>query len=287
MRGLTKNYGDLCAVSDLNLDIEQGEAICLLGPNGAGKSATLNLMLGLTKPDRGTVDILGNANSSRSARQLVGYVAQDCDFPPNLTVREILQLVRTHYPNPMEPEALIADFGLGDLADRSCGGFSGGQRRRLALALAFAGRGKIVVLDEPTTGLDTAARKAFWAYAQNYVADGGTLIVTTHHLEEIESVASRICLIDHGRICLEGPVDHIRDSIGQKYIRFRCDSLPKLEPVSHAAMEEGMCQIISSDADSIVRQLVASGVSFADLEIRNASLEEAIDLLTFNAGETA
>ncbi|MBL4725759.1 MAG: ABC transporter ATP-binding protein [Rhizobiaceae bacterium] len=280
IKGLTKNFGAVRAVSNLDLEVKQGEAFCLLGPNGAGKSTTINLMLGLTKPDNGSVHVFGHEPHSSAAQQMTGYVAQDSDFPPLLTVREIIKLVRCHYQNPHPADELIEKFGLEDIADRLTGGFSGGQRRRLALALAFAGNGKLVFLDEPTTGLDSKARKNFWAYSKEYVKQGGTLVLTTHHLEEIEGVADRICLINQGEIQLEGSVKEIQKRLGQKHIHFACDNLPSLSPISQLVHENGHAQIISPDADEIVRQLVASGVAFNDLEIRNASLEEAIEKLT-------
>jgi ABC-2 type transport system ATP-binding protein len=282
-KGLTKNFGSLCAVSDLNLSVMPGETLCLLGPNGAGKSTAINLMLGLTRPSAGSIRVLGHAPDARAARRAVGYVAQDSDFPPNLTVLEILELVRCHYPDPLQLDELIGSFGLETLTDRQTGGFSGGQRRRLSLALAFAGRGRIVFLDEPTTGLDGTSRRNFWIYAAAYVKSGGTLLLTTHHLEEIETMADRICLIDHGQIRLEGTVEHIRSRIAQKHISFACDELPDLTPVLDVVKEGGIYRIVSPDSDEVVRQLVTSGVAFSNLEIRSASLEEAIDHLAPDA----
>jgi len=234
-------------------------------------------MLGLTMPDEGSISIMGNDPKSRAARNLTGYVAQDSDFPSNLTVREIINLVRSHFQRPRSTDELISDFGLEELADRYTGGFSGGQRRRLALALAFAGQGKIVFLDEPTTGLDARGRKVFWAYSKEYIESGGTLIITTHHLDEIETVADRICLINHGRVELEGSVVQIKRRVGRKYVRFTCASLPELSPVLQIDKQGGVYQIMTTDAEEVVRQLVLSGEIFGELEIRSASLEEAIE----------
>lgn len=284
IKGLTKNYGAVRAVFDLDLEVRQGEAFCLLGPNGAGKSTTINLMLGLTKPDDGSIRVFGHEPHSSAAQHMSGYVAQDSDFPQLLTVLEIIKLVRCHYENPRPVDELIENFGLGEIADRLTGGFSGGQRRRLALALAFAGNGRLVFLDEPTTGLDSTARKNFWTYSKKYIKQGGTLVLTTHHLEEIETIADRICLINQGQIQLEGSVGEIQKRLGQKHVHFTCKDFhtisPALSPVSQLVHEDDRVQIISPDADEIIRQLVASGVAFSDLEIRNASLEEAIEKLT-------
>lgn len=286
--GLTKRFGDLCAVSELDLTITPGETLGLLGPNGAGKSTTLNLILGLTRPDAGSVKIFGQPSSARAARQTVGYVAQDCDFPPNLTVREILRLVRSHFSEPLAEDEVLDRFGLDSLADRQVGGFSGGQRRRLAVALAFAGGGRMIVLDEPTTGLDSAARADFWAMAQAYVKDGGTILLTTHHLEEIEAVADRICLIDRGRIRLQGGVDDIKGRIARKYVSFCGAAPPVPAPVDRMEERDGRVHIVTADADAVVRRLVASGGAFSDLTVRGATLEEAIaELATDSLGDAA
>ncbi len=279
---VTKNYGAVRAVSGLDLEIDAGEAICLLGPNGAGKSTTLNLALGLTKPDKGMVRIFDHPPNSFFARNITGYAAQDSDFPPNLTVREILKLVRRHYRRPTPMDGLIERFGLSALADRYTGGFSGGERRRLALALAFAGQARIVFLDEPTTGLDSSARNRFWSYAKTFTNSGGTLVLTTHHLDEIETVASRICLIDQGRIRLEGSVEQIRNRLGQRRVSFECEFPPDLSPVSKLTRNGQKWQFLSPDADELVRQLVQSRISFSNLEVRDVSLEDAIANLVSN-----
>ena len=281
--GLTKYFGDLCAVSQLDLEIASGETFGLLGPNGAGKSTTLNLMLGLTQADDGSVRVFGHVPSAREARETVGYVPQDCDFPPDLTARETLRLVRSHFPDPLPEDELISSFGLETLADRRVGGFSGGERRRLAIALAFAGNGRLIVLDEPTTGLDSTARSDFWATAKAYVDKGGTIILTTHHLAEIEAVADRICLIDRGRIRLEGGVDDIRHRIARKYVSFSGKSPPALAPVDRIEERNGCVRLVTADADAVIRQLVACGIAFSDLEIRGATLEEAIAELAGDA----
>ena len=199
-----KSYGENIAVDDLSMKVEQGEVLCLLGPNGAGKSTSINMMLGLTRPDSGTIRLFGKNPTSDAARTQIGVTPQDTDFPPALSSREILQLVRSHYREPRPIDHLIEAFQLEGIIDRRTSGFSGGERRRLALALAFCGNGKAVFLDEPTTGLDQNSRRAFWDYAGKYAESGASLIITTHHLEEIENIATRICLLVDGKIRFSG-----------------------------------------------------------------------------------
>ncbi len=280
LRGLDKRFGKVHAVRGIDLSVQQGQAFCLLGPNGAGKSTAINMMLGLSTPDAGTVEIFGHAPKSRAARLITGYTAQDSDFPPNLRVREILDMVRKHYPAPRSMAELLENFGLEPLKNRFTGGLSGGQRRRLGLALAFAGNGKLVFLDEPTSGLDSTARKGFWAFARRFRDAGGTLLVTTHHLEEIEGIADRICLINHGKIQIEGSVADIRAQLGHKTVHFKAQECPQISPVISLSEKDGCYTVITADADALVRSLVASGVDFHDLEIRAASLEQAIDELS-------
>ncbi len=279
LSGVSKNYGEISAVSNLSLEVESGEVLCLLGPNGAGKSTALNLMLGLIKPDHGSIEIFDNRPNSNAAHSQIGYVAQDNDFPENLTAREVIKLVASHYSNPGVTDELINTFGLDQLAERYTGGYSGGERRRLALALAFAGNASLVFLDEPTTGLDKTARLRFWEYSKEYVKRGGTLVVKTHHLEEVEHLASRVCLIDHGIIRLEGDIEEIKQRLGQKLLSFACDNLPSLSPVSNYLYVDGFHRITSLNADEIVRQLVNSEIPFANLEIAGLSLEQAIEIM--------
>ncbi len=277
---LAKSFGPVRAVRGIDLSVQPGEAFCFLGPNGAGKSTAINMMLGLSRPDSGEISVFGHAPDSRAARILTGYTAQDSDFPANLKVGELLEMVRRHYPDPRPASELLEQFGLDALQDRFAGGLSGGQRRRLGLAMAFAGNGRLVFLDEPTTGLDSSARKAFWDYATRFRDSGGALLITTHHLEEIETIADHICLINHGRIQIEGGVDEIRARLGQKFVYFNAPELPDLSPVTEVSEENGRFEVMTPDADALVRTLVQSGVVFRDLEIRSASLEQAIDELT-------
>ncbi len=277
--GLNKNFGTVRAIRNLALVVEQGQAFCLLGPNGAGKSTAINMMLGLSTLDTGKIEIFGHAPDSKAARLLTGYTAQDSDFPPHLKVGELLEMVRTHYPNPRPTAELMAQFGLESLKGRYAGGLSGGQRRRLGLAMAFAGNGKLVFLDEPTSGLDAVARKNFWDYAKRFRDAGGTLLITTHHLNEIETIADHICLIDHGHVQIQGSVEEIRARLGQKSVQFLASELPDLAPVSEVRILDGGFEIVTPDADALVRTLVQSGVPFRDLEIKVASLEGAIEEL--------
>ncbi|MDP6565219.1 MAG: ABC transporter ATP-binding protein [Alphaproteobacteria bacterium] len=271
-----KRFGATEALRGVSLEVGRGEIVALLGPNGAGKTTAINLLLGLRRPDAGTARLFDRDPRQPAARRRIGVTPQETAFPLRLHGRDVIELVRAHFPEPMATTALIDQFGLGEFVDRQTGGLSGGQKRRLALALAFAGNADAVFLDEPTTGLDAGVRRELWRLMAEFAANGGTLLLTTHYLEEAEALASRVVLIDHGRIRMQGTVAEIRDRVGLKRVHLRAAKLPELSGVAEAESTEGRHVILTHDADGLVRELVASGAAFEDLEIRPVSLEEAV-----------
>ncbi len=280
---VTKSYGAKRAVDGLSMRVEQGEVLCLLEPNGAGKSTTINMMLGLTRPDGGEVRLFGKDPTSDKARENIGVTPQDTDFPPNLTPREIIQLVLSHFPEPQKVGHLIEAFQLEAIIDRRTGGFSGGENRRLALALAFAGKGRAIFLDEPTSGLDKGAREAFWDYATDYAGGGRSFIITTHHLHEIERIATRICLIVEGKIKLAGSAEEIRAKVNRRRIHFKSDVVPELPGINWVAGEDGSFTTTTDDSDAVIRSMVQKNTAFSNLEVQNCTLEEAIDTLSVSS----
>ncbi len=211
---VAKRYGTVEALKDVDLRVERGELIALLGPNGAGKTTAVNLLLGQRRPDQGTARLFGRNPTESGARTLIGVTPQQTAFPQNLKVREVVDLVQAHYPDTPSGKHLLGRFGLAELESRSAGGLSGGQQRRLALALAFAGNPQAVFLDEPTTGVDVEARHNLWTGIHSFVDAGGTVLLTTHYLEEAEALASRIVVIHNGSIIADGSVGEITASVG-------------------------------------------------------------------------
>jgi ABC-2 type transport system ATP-binding protein len=214
LRGVTKRFGSLFALDAVDLELRGGEVLALLGPNGAGKTTALSVVLGLRRPDRGRAELLGLDPRSRAARAAIGVTPQEAGFPPTLRVHEIVDLVRAHFATPVPTAELLARFGLTDCRRRQAGGLSGGERRRLSVALAFAGQPLAVFLDEPTTGLDVEARKSLWQELQAYAAAGGTILLTTHYLEEAEALATRVALLARGRIAAEGSPGQLASAYG-------------------------------------------------------------------------
>jgi ABC-2 type transport system ATP-binding protein len=192
--------------------------------------------------------------------------------------------VAAHYADPMPLDDVLSRFGLDGLGRRQTGGLSGGQRRRLAVALAFVGRPRMVFLDEPTAGLDVQARHALWEAIRTYHADGGTVLLTSHYLEEVEALAQRVVVVGGGRVLADDTVDAVRGLAGVRRVSLRAPSLPPLAEVIRVEQTDGRTHLLTTDADGLVRQLVHKGVDFRDLEIRPTSLEEAFLILTASEG---
>ncbi|MGP3960459.1 ABC transporter ATP-binding protein [Nonomuraea sp. 3N208] len=282
---VTRRYGDVLALDRVSLDIRAGELVGLLGPNGAGKSTLINLFVGLRRPTSGTVELLGGSPGDPAMRRGIGVTPQETGLPESLRVGEIVDFVSAHFPEKTDKGELLARFGLDDLVKRQVGGLSGGQRRRLAVALAFAGKPRLVFLDEPTTGLDVEARRALWDGIKAFHGDGGTVLLTSHYLEEIEALAERVVVVGHGRVLADDTVPAVRDMVGVRRVSLVADALPELPGVLGSEREDGRISLLTTDPDRLVIELVRSGAPFSGLEIRPTTLEEAF--LAITSKETA
>jgi ABC-2 type transport system ATP-binding protein len=277
----TRRYGDVLALDRLNLDVHAGELVGLLGPNGAGKSTLVNLLTGVRRPSSGRVELAGGDPRDPATRRALGVTPQETGLPGALRVGEVVDFVRAHFPDPLGRDELLARFGLSDLVKRQTGGLSGGQKRRVAVALAFVGRPRIVFLDEPTTGLDVEARHALWGAIREFHAQGGTVVLTSHYLEEIEALARRVVVIGGGRVLADDTVAAVRGLVGIRRVSLNVAvPVPELPGVVGAERDGDRTHLLTADADRLVRDLVARGVPFTDLEVRPTSLEEAFLTLT-------
>ncbi|MFC8434839.1 ABC transporter ATP-binding protein [Streptomyces sp. NPDC057253] len=216
VRGLRKRYGDVTAVDGLDLGIRAGEVFGLLGPNGAGKSTTVEILQGNRGRDAGEVSVLGTdpAHGTRAWRSRVGIVWQDESAPAELTVAETVRHFARYYPRPRDPAEVIALVGLEGKADSRTKALSGGQRRRLDVALGVIGGPELLLLDEPTTGFDPAARRRFWDLIRKLAVEGTTILLTTHYLEEAEALADRLAVVARGKVVATGEPAALRERFG-------------------------------------------------------------------------
>ena len=212
-RGLVKRFDDVVAVAGLDLEIARGECFGLLGPNGAGKTTTIEILEGLTEPDEGEVEVLGTTwqGDGRGLREKLGVSLQETQLNEKLTVAETLRLFRSFYREGRDPEQVLAALALDEKRDARVGKLSGGQKQRLAVACALVGDPELLFLDEPTTGLDPQSRLQLWQQVTAFREHGGTVLLTTHYMDEAERLCDRIAIVDHGKVIALGtPVELIR-----------------------------------------------------------------------------
>jgi len=276
----TRSYGPVIAVDGVSLEVPAGQLLGLLGPNGAGKTTLLQLLAGLRRPTSGTVELFGGDPRQAWRRRRLGSTPQETGLPPTLRVQEVVDFVAGHFDHPVPTGELLEQFGLTGLDRRQTGGLSGGQKRRLTVAVAFVGRPDLVLLDEPTTGLDVEARHALWDAVRVYHRGGGTVVLTSHYLEEVEALAERVVVIDQGQVRADGTLAEIRSLVPGRRLRLRAPALPELAGVDRVNLEGDRYELWTADSDAVVRQLVRNAVRFRDLEVSTASLEEAFLALT-------
>jgi len=287
LSGATKRYGAVEALRGIDLVIQPGEITAILGPNGAGKTTALSLILGLRQPTSGTVRLLGLPPEHPEARARVGAMLQESGVPPMLTVAELVELFSSYYPAPRAAADVIAAAGLGGLERRRAGQLSGGQRQRLYFALALCGDPELVVLDEPTTGLDVESRRKFWGVIGDLAAGGTTILFATHLLEEADALATRIVIIDHGRIVRDGTPAEVKALAGGKTIRVRADLDPAVvgswPGVSRVERVGARWEIVTTDAEGVLRRLFAGTAHVEEITVEERALETAfLDLVKEN-----
>jgi len=265
LRNVRKSYGATRALDDLSLEVDRGEVVAVLGPNGAGKTTAIEIAIGLRGADGGDVRLFGRSPRDPNTRLRLGVTPQESGFPDALSVEEIVRFAIAHYPHPAEPRAILTAFGLDALAQRRAGALSGGELRRLAVALAFAGNPDLVVLDEPTTGLDVESRRRLWDIVRDYAVDRSVLL-TTHYLEEAQALATRVVVVDSGRVLFDGSTCELRRRFGARRLSY--------------AGKDGHVAVTIDDTDEYVRNLVRDGVAFSNLEIVPPTLEDAFLTVT-------
>ncbi|MGH8050862.1 MAG: ABC transporter ATP-binding protein [Arenimonas sp.] len=284
LENVSKRYGNITALNGLNLSVHAGEILALLGPNGAGKTTAVSLMLNLVEPDSGKVILFNQDPNVLAARQRVGVMLQSAELPETMRVCELIELTQSYYPHPRELKELADMAGIADLLKRPYGKLSGGQQRRVQFAMAICAKVEILFLDEPTVGLDIEAREAMWLSLRKLVAEGCSIVLTTHYLEEAEALANRVMVIAQGSVIAEGSVESIRSRVALRKIR--CISTLNIADIKHwphidSVGHDGQYLIIqTADAESVTRRLLNEDAGLMQLEIKRAGLAEAFIELT-------
>ncbi|HUH81286.1 MAG TPA: ABC transporter ATP-binding protein [Solirubrobacteraceae bacterium] len=284
-RSLSKRYGSIEAVRGIDLDVAAGETVALLGPNGAGKSTTIDMVLGLSQPDGGAVSVFGGPPAEAIGEGLVGAMLQSGALIRDLSVRELIAMVASLYPQPLEVQDAMALTGLDEFASQRTQKLSGGQTQRVRFAVALVSNPRLLILDEPTVAMDVEGRRSFWQTMRELASRGKTILFATHYLEEADAYADRAVLMASGRIVADGPTTQIKAMVGARTIRATLPAaglaeLAELPGVS-AADRHGQAIVLScSDSDAAIRALLERFPEARDIEIAAAGLEEAFLELT-------
>lgn len=286
--GLTKRYGEVTAVAGLDLTIGAGDVVALLGPNGAGKSTTIDMMLGLTRPDEGSVAVFGRPPGEAIKAGRVGALLQSGGLLPDLTVREIVALSAALHGRRGDVTAVLERAGVAGFAQRRIAVLSGGQQQRVRFAMALVADPDLIVLDEPTAGLDVEARRAFWAAMREETRRGRTVLFATHYLDEADAYADRIVLLRSGVIVADGTATQVKAVASGRTIRATLpdadmNQLAALPGVDSVEARGDTVLLSSVDSDTTLRALLATTSAY-DIEVTARNLEDAFIALTVTVG---
>ncbi|WP_375487586.1 ABC transporter ATP-binding protein [uncultured Jatrophihabitans sp.] len=273
------------AVRGVDLSVAPGETVALLGPNGAGKSTMIEMLLGLQTPDSGSATVFGRSPADAVAAGSVGAMLQTGGLLAFTTVRELLHVVGSLYPDPLPVDEVMRITGVTDIADRRTDKLSGGQTQRVRAALALVSNPDLLVLDEPTVAMDVEGRHTFWAAVREFARSGKTVLFATHYLDEADQYADRIVLMAHGRIVADGPANEIKATVGLRTIRATLpgadlNALGRLDGVTSADTRGDAVILSCQDSDAAIRALLADFPAAKDIEISGAGLEAAFLTLT-------
>lgn len=291
LRDVRKQYGAVTAVDNLDLDVHAGQILALLGPNGAGKTTSINLLLGLARPTRGSAQLFGYMPNDLRARRRIGAMLQSSVLESRVRVGECIAHYAGYYAHPMPVGQALELAGIGDLTRRPVTKLSGGQKQRLMFALALCGNPPLLFLDEPTAGMDVEARRALWTALRTLAAEGRTIVLTTHYLEEADALADRIVVMNHGRLIADGSPAEIKSRAALKRIRcitqLSLDAVAALPGVQSVQADGPRLDIAVASPEQVLRELLRQDLELADLEVTGARLEDAFVELTRNEEKAA
>jgi ABC-2 type transport system ATP-binding protein len=285
VRGLVHRYGDHTALAGVDLTVKAGECVALLGPNGAGKTTLVRNVIGLIEGDADLIEVAGGSPRRAETRRRLGVVQQSVGFPRSLTVGEIVGGAAARRGCPPEAASqAIAEMGLAGLEKRRASKLSGGQQQRLQLAMGLVADPVLLVLDEPTEGLDVEARRRFWNTIRRRLEGGAGVLITTHLVDEAAAVADRVVVVDRGRVVAEGTPDELRRTLPDRRIEVRTtipvSVIRALDSVEAAELRDGRTVIATTDSEQVVRTLLELDPEASDMTVATATLEEVLVAIT-------
>jgi ABC-2 type transport system ATP-binding protein len=290
LRGVHKSFGPVEAVKGIDLDIASGEIVAFLGPNGAGKTSTIDIILGLSYPSAGEVSVFGMEPRQAISRGLVSAVMQTGGLLKDLTVAETAQYTASLFTHSRPVDEVLKRAGISAIADRKVGKCSGGEQQRLRFAMALLSDPELLILDEPTTGMDVEGRRSFWAAIRQDAAQGRTVLFATHYLEEADDYADRIILVRHGKIVADGTAAQIKALAAGRTVRATLpgadeSALRAMPGADHVEVRGDTVLVHATDSDAVARYLLGQTVAH-DLEITTRGIEDAFIALTSDDTET-
>ena len=289
LTGVSKIFKGKPAVDNLTLSIQEGTVVALLGPNGAGKTTTVSMILGLQQPTKGTVKLLGADPREQKVRNRIGAMLQDVSVIDGLKVSESINLFRSYYEKPLALQYLLQVSNLESEKDKIASSLSGGQQRRLGFALALAGDPEVIFLDEPTVGMDVTSRQLFWDTVRAMAGRGRTIVLTTHYLDEADSVADRIVVINNGKLIADGTPSEIKAETTGRVISFiagesvTTERLLAIPGVTDIQWSGRKVKLSSSNTDQLITALIEKRFEMRDIEIQSGGLEDAFQALVQTA----
>ncbi len=291
LRGVRKNFGPVEAVRGIDLEISSGEIVAFLGPNGAGKTTTIDMILGLSKPTAGEVSVFGMHSRQAIAHGLVSAVMQTGGLLKDLTVAETAQYTASLFAHSKPVPDVLARAGITGIAGRKVGKCSGGEQQRLRFAMALLPDPELLILDEPTTGMDVEGRRSFWAAIRQDAEEGRTVLFATHYLEEADAYADRIILVRHGQVVADGTAAEIKAMAAGRTVRATLpgadtDALRRIPGADSVEVRGDTVLVHSSDSDAVARFLLSS-TQAKDLEITARGIEDAFIALTSDDNATS
>jgi len=286
IKQVCKSFDDKQVLSDISLELNQAEVLSVLGPNGAGKTTLINTMLGRLSLDSGEISLFGHPPGSMLVKRQTGAMLQVSGLPDMSTIKEHITLFQSYYAHPMDYEQVMIFSGLKEIENQYSKTLSGGQKQRLLFALAICGNPKLLFLDEPTVGMDIAARKSLWQAIESLKEQGTSILLTTHYLEEADQLSDRIIMLNRGKIVREGTPEEIKSQINTKKIRFSSSvdisslsALKTVIKVSQYSNSKNYYELESACAEKTMKEIFEKQLQVNDLTIIGAALEDAFEII--------